>query len=384
VSTLVAASPELKRLWIRVLKQVHPSLAADEQDRRRCERLTQQANDAYARRDELALRAVLEPEGPSRNAPPDDWEPGARPQPATPPESTYQPALVSQQPPTVIGRELFGILWAAGAVVCLLLYGIFNALSGMVGRGTSLFFLVLLTAAILWLITQHAKLSHNQKAKWVAAVASGMILVAIFLLGSHPTANPLFSSARAATTQALPGPVASQGSDRVPPPINAHPAQSNAPQTNATVLPPRPEPVASPDLPLGEYIEAAKKQVAQKWNASEVAGSTPAGATAYIQFAIRPGGSHETPHLETSSGYLSLDVSCLAAVDGVHTFGHLPRSYDGDSLTVVYHCTYPGSSSTTKSAEDSLPPTVQPPPSSTPVDSVHGAPQPANSAAVNN
>ena len=65
MSTLVAASPELKRLWIRVLKQVHPSLATDEQDRRRCERLTQQANDAYARRDELALRAVLEPKGPS-------------------------------------------------------------------------------------------------------------------------------------------------------------------------------------------------------------------------------------------------------------------------------------------------------------------------------
>jgi hypothetical protein len=384
VSTLVAASPELKRLWIRVLKQVHPSLAADEQDRRRCERLTQQANDAYARRDELALRAVLEPKGPSpRNVLSDDWEVRVNAQPATPPESTYQPPLVRQQPPTVIGRELFGILWAAGAVVCLLLYGIFNALSGMVGRGTSIFFLVLLTAAVLWLITQHAKLSHNQKAKWVAAVASGMILVAIFLLDSRPKANPLFSSARAATAQALAAPVAVKVSDHVAPAMNAHPAQSNTPQTNATVMPPKPEPVASPDLPLSEYIEVAKKEVAQKWNGSEVAASTPAGATAYLQFVIRRDGKHGAPILETSSGYLSLDVSCLGAVDGIQTFGRLPRGYEGDSLTVVYHCSYPGSP-TTKSAPDSIPPSTQQQPPSAPVDGVHGAQPPASGAVVNN
>ena len=233
----------------------------------------------------------------------------------------------------------------------------------MVGRGTSLFLLVLLTAAVLWLITQHAKLSHNQKAKWVAAVASGMILVAIFVLGSRPKANPLFSSARAATAQALPAPVAAKGTDHVPPPANAHTAQSNAPETKATVVPARPEPQASPGIPLPEYIEAAKNQVAQKWKASEVAANTPAGATAYIQFVIRPGGSHGTPILETSSGYLSLDVSCLGAVDEIKTFGHLPRSYGGDSLTVVYHCTYPGSSTT---------------------DGIHGAQQPTSGAAVNN
>ncbi len=155
MSTLVAASPELKRLWIRVLKQVHPSLAADEQDRRRCERLTQQANDAYASRDELALRAVLDPTGPLRNALPDDWEVRIQVLQPTPPESTYQPPLVRQQPPTVIGREVLGILWAAGAVVCLLLYGIFSALSGMVGRGTSLFLLVLLSVQVHHVSRRH-------------------------------------------------------------------------------------------------------------------------------------------------------------------------------------------------------------------------------------
>ena len=54
-------SPELKQLWIRVLKRVHPDLAIDEQDRVRCERLTKLANEAYQSGDEEALRAVLRP-----------------------------------------------------------------------------------------------------------------------------------------------------------------------------------------------------------------------------------------------------------------------------------------------------------------------------------
>src|ERR1700677_3607510 len=58
-------SPELKQLWIRVLKRVHPDLAIDEQDRVRCERLTKLANEAYQAGDEEALRAVLRPSKPA-------------------------------------------------------------------------------------------------------------------------------------------------------------------------------------------------------------------------------------------------------------------------------------------------------------------------------
>jgi TonB C terminal len=57
-------SPELKQLWIRVLKRVHPDLAVDEQDRIRCERLTKLANAAYQAGDLEALRAVLSPPQP--------------------------------------------------------------------------------------------------------------------------------------------------------------------------------------------------------------------------------------------------------------------------------------------------------------------------------
>ena len=463
MSALVAPSPELKRLWIRVLKRVHPDLAVDEQDRRRCERLTQQANDAYARRDEIALRAVLEPKGPPfRHAPPDPWEARAQAHQATPPQSAYQPPMVPQQPP-VVGREVFGLLCAACAVLCLLVYGIFDALSEEAGRTTSLSLLVLLTAAVLWLITKNSKLSYNQKRKWMAAVASGMILVAICVLDSRPRANPLFSSAHAATAEALGPPVEWKSSDNAPPSqwywdviksrvaqswnpsavvdtpagatadvaftiardgspravqlrrpsgspsldsscvlaveqvrtfgppeggtkdslnvlypcsyhelesMNGHPRQSSTPPQNGTVMPATAEPVESPASQLGGYIEAAKNKVAEKWDSSEVAGDTPAGATVYIQFVIRRRGNHEVPIMETSSGYASLDISCLGAVDRVQTFDHLPRGYDGDRLTVVYHCTYPGQA-TTKFARDSTPLVVQEAPPSGPVDGVH-------------
>jgi hypothetical protein len=54
-------SPELTALYRRVMKRVHPDLAVDEQDRLRCEELTQRANDAYQVGDYDALRAVLVP-----------------------------------------------------------------------------------------------------------------------------------------------------------------------------------------------------------------------------------------------------------------------------------------------------------------------------------
>jgi hypothetical protein len=127
VSTLVEASPELKSLWIRVLKRVHPDLAVDEQDRCRCEQLAQQANEAYARGDEAALRAVLEPK---RTPPsPDAWEASSQDQHVTSAGSIYQPSPVPQQPRTVSRHIAFGIIWAACGVLCLLLYGIFDALS---------------------------------------------------------------------------------------------------------------------------------------------------------------------------------------------------------------------------------------------------------------
>src|ERR1700689_5029005 len=78
-------SPELKQLWIRVLKRVHPDLAIDEQDRVRCERLTKLANEAYQAGDEEALRAVLRPSQPANAGAPRAHAGSRQRQKASPP-----------------------------------------------------------------------------------------------------------------------------------------------------------------------------------------------------------------------------------------------------------------------------------------------------------
>jgi hypothetical protein len=364
VSTLFTASPEARRLWTRVLKRVHPDLAIDEQDRRR-ERLAQETNDASAAHDESLLKAVLAPKSPL----PDPWKTWAQAQQATPLQSTNQTPLVPR--PTLAGPEVFAILWAAGAVLCLLLYGILAAFKEIVGRATCLSFLVLLTAAALWLIAKNSRLPYNHKQRWAAAVASAMTLMGICLLSTSRT-TPMFLSARAATARAVAAPV--KDSDHLDL-VNAHPPQTKIASTEAAITPPRSARGENPASQLTGYIEAVKNSVAQKWNLSEVAAATPAGATVYIQFAVGRRGNHEVPTVETTSGSSSLDASCLRAVNRAQNFGHFPRSYTGDRLTVLYHCTYPGSP-TIKVAQDSVQPTVQPPTPHVPVDGGPGGDQP--------
>jgi TonB C terminal len=344
VSTLFTTSPEPRKLWIRVLKRVHPDLAMDERDIRRCE-----AKDACAKRDEVLLRAVPAPKSP----PLDPWKTWPHAQPATPLASTYQPPLAPRQPPAV--PESVAVLWAGCAVLCLLLYGILAALREVVGRTTCLSFLVLLTAALLWLIARNSKLPSRHKARWSAAAASAMILIGICLLSTRK-ATPLFLSA-----QALAAPIESKESDYLDL-MNARLLQNKMPPKDATVTSPRLPRGESPASQLAGYIEGVKNSVAQKWNLSDVVASTPAGATVYIQFAVRRRGNHEVPTVESSSGSSSLDTSCVRAVNRVQAFGHFPNSYTGDSLTVLYHCTYPGSLGI-KVAQDSIqPPVPQPAP----------------------
>jgi len=215
-------------------------------------------------------------------------------------------------------------------------------------------------------------LSYNHKARGVAAVASATILIGICLLTSRGT--PLFLSARAATAQAMAGPVVSKDGAHLDL-MNAHPPQSKTPPKEATVTPSRAA------AQLGGYIEAVKNNVSQKWNLSEIAANTPAGATVYIQFAVRRRGNHEVPTVETSSGYSSLDASCLRAVNKAQASGHFPKSYTGDSLTVLYHCTYPGSPTPGFAQDSTLLPLQQPPPH-IPVDGVAGVQPTTNDASV--
>jgi TonB family protein len=423
VSTLAVEPPELKKLWVRVLKRVHPDLAVDDLDRSRCERLTQQANEAYARRDEVALRAVLK-----LNTLPVEEKDFAEYD--TPAVGADHPGSVPKRPGAVSQREQAVILCGAGVVLCLLLYGILEALRQEVGWSASLSLLVLITAALLWWITRKPSLPH--KARWATAAAAAMILLAACLLGIRPRANSVFSSAQAANIHSLADRVGWKDSANAPPSqwywdviksrveqswnpsaVAGTPAGSTADiaftiardgspqnvrlhrrsgspsldascilavqqvktfgppeagardhmnvvypcsfneltmnareaQIAAIPLPPASiKPRESVDSPgaLSNYLEAAKSKVRQSWDSSEITGTVPVGATVYIQFVVFPHGNHDVPMTETSSGYTSLDSSCLRAVERIKTFGHLPRGYDSNHMTMFYQCTYPG------------------------------------------
>ncbi|HEV2272740.1 MAG TPA: TonB family protein [Acidobacteriaceae bacterium] len=93
---------------------------------------------------------------------------------------------------------------------------------------------------------------------------------------------------------------------------------------------------------FGWYVDVIKRKVAQNWLLPEVAAGTPAGATVYVQFSVGRDGSVSGVRIATPSGSPSLDSSCLHAVQRVDTFGALPPGYNESSLSVLYHCTYPG------------------------------------------
>ena len=65
--------------------------------------------------------------------------------------------------------------------------------------------------------------------------------------------------------------------------------------------------------------------------------------------------------IDDHSGFKGNPEGFIAwATEGIKTFEHLPNGYAGDSLTVLYHCTYPGSP-TKKLAQDSIQPPAQQP-----------------------
>ncbi len=214
-------SPELKHLWIRVLKRVHPDLAIDEQDRIRCERLTKLANEAYQAGDVEALIAVLRP-----------------------------PRLRMYFPPwTAFSfRQLLPIAIA----FVILVWGGFSLYSGTT--------------------SQHA-------------------------VTNSPAAQAYSKNA----------------------PLKAHVE------------------VGQP-APSKWYGDVIHNRISGNLNPSTVV-NTPVGATAKIGFTISREGSPQSVSLFATSGYPSLDFSCVNAVLQVKTFGP-PEGGAKDSLNVIYDCAY--------------------------------------------
>ena len=347
-------SPELKQLWIRVLKRVHPDLAIDEQDRIRCERLTKLANEAYQAGDLEALRAVL-----------------------TPPAPVIFGTAVSL-------KGLFPAAIAAGVLIC----GGFALDSITSGQQAVANNLTAQAGPTNAPIRDHAEVGQSSPSKWYGDVihnrinrnlnpstvtntpagATAVIAFTISREGSpqnvslvasswHPSLD--FSCVNAVRQVKTFGPPEGGTKDSLnviydcsyhPPDVQPAPKQA---------VQPAPEKAAAPVAPSVEpshlYMKQMAERLQQNFRSYElVDANVPAGNSAELWFEVNRDGSLTNVRIGKPSGWSSLDYACVRAILRTTTVGSLPESYTPRTLPATFACTYNGSNAvnTSRSAAD--------------------------------
>lgn len=331
-------SPELKQLWIRVLKRVHPDLAIDEKDRLRCERLTKLANEAYHAGDVQALRAVLGPPKLRTYFPP--WTP-----------LSYKQLL------------------PAAAAVVTLIWGGFSLHS----VPTSQHAVTSSPAAQAYEapINAHVELAHLSSSKWSGDVIHNRIFKnfdpsTVVNTPAGATAVLAFTISREGSPQN----VSLVGSSGYP---SLDLACMNAVRQVSTFGPPEAGTKDSlnviydcPYHPQGGqqtlqmastaagtfaepepshlYMKQMTERLHQTFNNYEhVDASVPAGNSAEMWFDVNRDGSLSNVRIGKPSGWNSLDYACMRAVQRTGTVGALPEEYTLRTLPATFACTYNGS-----------------------------------------
>ena len=323
-------SPELKQLWIRVLKRVHPDLAIDEQDRVRCERLTQLANEAYQAGDEEALRAVLRPSHPAEAGAPQAYKrsrqgqkvspappaeprvPQGSPAPNHSPKRSFKSWLSNV--PSVPAFSFKQLLPVAIAVV-ILIWGSFSLYSVTTSR-----------QAVTNSPTAHVGSVKAPIKAHVEAPDAGISKPYGDLIQNQISQN-LNPSTGVDTTV---------GASR----------ESSPPKTSP--------PVANSVEPSHLYIEQMRERLYQSFSKYErVDANVPPGNSAEMWFEVNRDGSLSNVKVGKPSGWDSLDYACMRAVQRTETVGALPEDYTPRALPATFACTYTGSNAlqTSKSVD---------------------------------
>ena len=341
-------SPELKQLWIRVLKRVHPDLAIDEQDRIRCERLTKLANEAYQAGDLEALRAVLTPPQP-----PMYFAPGT--------EFFLKRSLAAATVAVILiwgGFSVYSVTTSQHAVA--------NNLTAQVDRNK---------APAHGEMGQpppskwygdviHNKISQNLNPSTVVNTPAGATAVIAFTIsreGSprnvslvasswHPSLD--FSCLHAVRQVRTFGPPEGGTKDSLnviydcsyhppeaqkAPDVQKTPDVQKAPET-ITV------PVANSVNPSPLYMKQMAERLQQNFHNYELMNANvPAGNSAEMWFDVNRDGSLGNIRVGKPSGWSSLDYACVRAVMRTATVGALPEAYKPRTLPATFSCTYDGS-----------------------------------------
>jgi TonB family protein len=334
-------SPELKQLWIRVLKRVHPDLAIDEQDRIRCERLTQLANEAYQAGDLEALRAVLTPPQPPMDFP----------------------------PATAFSRKR---MLPVAIVVVVLICGGFSLYSVTTSQHTVANSLTPLADRIKAPIKAHGETGQPPPSKWYGDVihnrisrnlnpstvgdappgATAIIAFTISREGSPQNVSLVasswypsldFSCVNAVRQVRTFGPPEGGTKDSLNVIYDCayHPRDvQEIPQAPEKVT----APVANSVKPSNLYMKQMAERLQQNFHNYElVDANVPAGNSAEMWFEVNRDGSLRNVRIGKPSGWSSLDYACVRAVMRTATVGALPEDYKPRTLPATFACTYNGS-----------------------------------------
>jgi protein TonB len=216
----------------------------------------------------------------------------------------------------------------------------------------------------------HHNLWGNQGAG--GAMQVSLVSNAIPLPNNQPLNNNVLTTEKPSQAPAPPSPKEQQKIDETAIPISGKqvkPKKENTPKTqqhqpqplqdnvarygeqNGTSIPRATTPQIASNGPaavgdsdfasmFGWYVSQINTKMASVWNRFEVDTHTPRGSRVYLVFTIHRDGSPSDVRLDRSSGYPTLDRSCVNAARRVDTFGPLPPGYRQNTLMVSYYCEY--------------------------------------------
>ena len=337
-------SPELKQLWIRVLKRVHPDLAIDEQDRIRCERLTKLANEAYQAGDMEALRAVLTPPQPPMYFPP--WTAFSL--------KRLLPVAIVAVILICGGFSLYSVTTGQHAVA--------NSLTAQVDRikthikaqaPTKTHGEVGQPSPSKWYgDVIHNRISRNLNPSTVANTPAGATAVIAFTISREGSPQNVslvasswypsldFSCVNAVRQVRTFGPPEGGTKDSLNVIYDCSYHAQDVPQAPEKIT----APVANSVKPSHLYMKQMAERLQQNFHNYElVDANVPAGNSAEMWFEVNRDGSLRNVRIGKPSGWSSFDYACVRAVLRTATVGALPEDYKPRTLPATFACTYNGS-----------------------------------------
>jgi TonB C terminal len=335
-------SPELKQLWIRVLKRVHPDLAVDEQDRVRCEQLTQLANEAYQAGNMEALREVLRPsQTPHARSP---WAKKRSRQPKQAPPASAEPKVQqgSIAPNITSKRSFKSWFWlsnvrpwtassfkqllAAVAVVILIWRG-FSFYPGTTNPQAVTISPIAQVDSVMAPIQAHVEVPepglwrpHPARSDRGVTETPSPSTVVDTTIGAPSEGSPTEVSLLTTSGQPF------ELQDRQQAPLNTNPPEADSVE------------------PSELYMKQMRERLYQSFsNYEHVDANVPAGNSSETWFDVNRDGSLSNVRVGKPSGWKSLDYACVRAVQRTGTVGALPEDYKLHTLPATFACTYTGS-----------------------------------------